>query len=71
MFNVVTIAREYGSGGSDIAHKVAEMMGWVCIDKQIIEKVAAMGKVDPAWAARADERVNSWWARSGRAGCKC
>ena len=63
MFNVVTIAREYGSGGSDIAHKVAEMMGWVCIDKQIIEKVAAMGKVDPAWAAKADERVSSWWDR--------
>ena len=37
MFNVVTIAREYGSGGSDIGRKVAEQLGWMCVDKQIIE----------------------------------
>jgi hypothetical protein len=28
MFNVLTIAGEYGSGGSDIGRKVAELMGW-------------------------------------------
>jgi hypothetical protein len=63
MFNVLTIAREYGSGGSDIGRKVAEILGWECIDKQIIEQVAAMGKVDPAWAAKADERAIQWWER--------
>jgi len=57
MFNVLTIAREYGSGGSDIGRKVAELLGWECVDKQIIEQVAAMGKVDPAWAAQADEHA--------------
>jgi cytidylate kinase len=63
MFNVLTIAREYGSGGSDIGRKVAELLGWECIDKQIIEHVAAVGKVDPAWAAKADERAIAWWQR--------
>lgn len=63
MFNVLTIAREYGSGGSDIGRKVAELMGWECIDKQIIERVAAMGKVEPAWAAKADEHAIQWWER--------
>jgi cytidylate kinase len=63
MFNVLTIAREYGSGGSDIGRKVAEMLGWECIDKQIIEQVAAMGKIDPAWAAKADEHAIQWWDR--------
>ena len=57
MFNVLTIAREYGSGGSDIGRKVAELLGWECVDKQIIERVAAMGKVNPAWAAQADEVI--------------
>jgi len=28
MFNVLTIAREYGSGGSDIGRKVAELLDW-------------------------------------------
>ena len=50
MFNVVTIAREYGSGGSDIGRKVAELLAWTCVDKQIIERVSAIGKVDPSWA---------------------
>ena len=63
MFNVLTIAREYGSGGSDIGRKVAELLGWECVDKQIIERVAAMGKVDPAWAAQADEHAIAWWER--------
>jgi len=63
MFNVLTIAREYGSGGSEIGRKVAELLGWECIDKQIIERVAAMGKVDPAWAAQADEHASVWWQR--------
>ena len=63
MFNVVTIAREYGSGGADIGRKVAELLDWDCIDKQIIERVAAMGKVDADWAASADEHVIAWWER--------
>jgi cytidylate kinase len=63
MFNVLTIAREYGSGGSDIGRKVAELLGWECVDKQIIERVAAMGKVDPSWAEQADEHVSGWWER--------
>jgi cytidylate kinase len=63
MFNVLTIAREYGSGGSDIGRKVAELLGWECVDKQIIERVAAMGKVDPAWAEQADEHAIAWWER--------
>jgi cytidylate kinase len=63
MFKVLTIAREYGSGGSDIGHKVAELLGWECIDKQIIERVAAMGSVDPVWAALTDEHAITWWER--------
>jgi cytidylate kinase len=63
MFNVVTIAREYGSGGADIGRKVAELLGWVCVDREIIERVAAMGKVDPSWAAQADEHPSAWWER--------
>ena len=63
MFNVVTLAREYGSGGADIGRKVAELMGWVCLDKQIIDRVAVLGKVDSTWAEKADEHASAWWER--------
>ena len=63
MFNVVTIAREYGSGGSDIGRKVAELLGWMCVDKQIIERVSAIGNVEPSWAEKADEHASAWWER--------
>jgi cytidylate kinase len=63
MFKAVTIAREYGSGGADVGRRLAELIGWSCIDKEIIERVAAMGKVDPAWAKTLDERVLAWWKR--------
>jgi cytidylate kinase len=63
MFNVLTIAREYGSGGSEIGRKVAELLGWECLDKQIIERAAAKGKMDSAWAAQADEHASVWWER--------
>lgn len=61
MFNVLTIAREYGSGGADIGRKAAGLLGWECVDKQIIERIAAKWKVDPSWAAAEEERSSAWW----------
>jgi cytidylate kinase len=63
MFSVVTIAREYGSGGAEVGRRVAEMLGWNLLDRQIIERVAAMGKIDRAWAEQADEQCCAWWER--------
>ena len=65
-FNVLTIAREYGSGGAEIGRKVAELLGWECMDKEIIERIATMGKIDEDWAARADERAIAWWEKVTR-----
>ncbi len=63
MFNIVTIAREYGSGGADIGRRVSELLGWECVDKQIIERVKTMGKLDLTWVTEADERSRAWWER--------
>ncbi len=63
MFNVVTIAREYGSGGAEVGRRVAERLGWELVDRQIIERVAAMGKIDRSWAEEADEQCSAWWER--------
>ena len=37
---VVTIARTYGSGGTEIGNKVAAMLGCPCYSRQIIDKTA-------------------------------
>ena len=63
MFNVVTIAREYGSGGAEVGMKVAEMLGWECLDKEIIERAAAAGQLAAVRAYAADEKSSGWWAR--------
>jgi cytidylate kinase len=63
MFNVVTIAREYGSGGAEVGRRTAEKLGWHLLDRQIIERVAAIGKIDRAWAEQADEQCCAWWER--------
>lgn len=48
-------------GDSDIGRKVAELLGWMGVDKQIIERVSAVGKVQPSWAEKADKHASAWW----------
>ena len=69
-FNVVTIAREYGSGGCEIGQLLAEMLGWELLDRQLLERVAALGKIDPESAGAADEQTSPWWERVLR-GFRC
>ncbi len=66
-FSVVTIAREYGSGGCEIGRLLAEMLGWELVDRQLLERVAALGKMDPELAGAADEQACAWWERLLRA----
>ena len=66
MFRVLTVAREYGSGGGRIARRIAESLGWNLLDKALIEQIARAAHVDPELAQRYDERVDSWLHRISR-----
>lgn len=68
MFRVLTIAREYGSGGGSIARRVAEKLGWKLLDRALVERMARAAQVDPELAQRHDERVDSWLHRISRKG---
>jgi len=68
MFRVVTIAREYGSGGAAIGRRVAQNLGWRLLDDDLIEAVARLANMDVRTARRYDECVDSWWHRLNRAG---
>jgi cytidylate kinase len=68
MFRVLTVAREYGSGGGLIARRVAETLGWDLLDKALVERIARIAQVAPELAQRCDEQVDSWLHRASRRG---
>ena len=43
---VITIARQYGSGGREIGERVAEMLGIPLYDKEMIKDAAEAGELD-------------------------
>ena len=66
MYRVLTVAREFGSGGAHIAAAVADRLGWKLLDSALIEEIAKATQVDPDLARGYDERVDSWLHRLGR-----
>jgi cytidylate kinase len=56
---VITVSRQFGSGGSDIAHLVSQSVGLSYIDQQIIAQVASRLGVDLSYATRQDEQTSS------------
>jgi cytidylate kinase len=56
---IITVEREFGSGGAAIARRVAERLGWEFWDEQLTAEIARMAKVNPAAAQSRDERVDS------------
>ena len=46
---IITISRQFGSGGRTIAKEVAKRLGYAYYDKEIIEKVAEKTGFDPKY----------------------
>jgi cytidylate kinase len=56
---IVTVSRQYGSGGSDVAARIATALGWRLLDNAIIDRVAEkLGTTVEEVEAR-EERVPS------------
>ena len=62
-YRVLTVNREFGSGGGRIAQRIAEWLGWKLLDRDIIDAIAYAGHVDPKVVSRYDEHVQSWLRR--------
>ncbi len=60
MIRIITIAREYGSGGARIGALLAKRLGWRFLDRALIEEIARVAGVDAATAQAYDEHVESW-----------
>jgi len=53
---IITVEREYGSGGAMIARRLAERLGWKIWDEELTAEIARVANVDSRAAARCDER---------------
>ena len=63
MIRAITIAREYGSGGSSVARLLADRLGWRLLDRDLLNEIARAANVVPAVAERYDERIDPWFHR--------
>src|SRR6266550_164284 len=55
----ITVSRMYGSGGSEVAERVARSLGWSLFDNAVIDAVAERSGLTRAEVSAQDERVPS------------
>ncbi len=67
MFRIVTLEREFGSGGGGIAAKLACRLGWKLWDQQLTSEIAQRAQVTESAVASCDERVDSRLYRFAKA----
>ena len=63
---LITITRQYASGGSDIAQLVARALGWTVIDNQFVDEVARRAGLPAAEVAQREERAPGLLERLAR-----
>ena len=63
---LITISRQYGAGGSEVARRVAAALGWRLVDNELVEQVAARAGVSPERVAEREERVPTFVERLAR-----
>jgi len=64
---LITISRQYGAGGSEVARLVADRLGWTVVDNEIVDRVARRAGLTPEVVAEQDERVPGFVERLARA----
>ena len=56
---IITVSRQYGSGGSEVAERIARSLGWRLYDNAVVEEVAQRLRMTPAEVSAREERVPS------------
>jgi cytidylate kinase len=55
--NVITVSREYGAGGGEVARRLAEALGWDLLDRELLHRAAAIEQLPDAEWERLDEKA--------------
>ena len=67
MIRNITISRQFGSGGGEIADRLAARLDWRLVDQSVVNEIALRARVSPEVAAQYDERVDPWFHRMVKA----
>ncbi|MGC1684114.1 MAG: cytidylate kinase-like family protein [Candidatus Acidiferrales bacterium] len=63
MVKIITIEREYGSGGGEIAQSLASQLGWKLWDQQLTEEIARLANCPKAVVEVREERTDPLYYR--------
>ena len=63
---LITVTRQYASGGSDVARLVAKALGWTLIDNEFVDQVARRAHLPAAEVAQLEERAPGLLERLAR-----
>lgn len=63
MINIITIEREYGCGGGEIAKLVADRLGWKLWDQRLTEEIARLANCSKAAVEAREERNDPLYYR--------
>ena len=54
---IITVSRQYGSGGSEVAERVAHALGWQLYDNAVVDEVASRLGMTTAEVSAREERL--------------
>ena len=63
MIKIVTVEREYGCGGGEIAQRLAEHLGWKLWDHLLTEEIARLANCSKAAVEQREERTDPLYYR--------
>lgn len=63
MINIITIEREYGCGGGEIAQRLATQLGWKLWDQLLTEEIARLAECPRAVVEVREERTDPLYYR--------
>jgi cytidylate kinase len=63
MIKIITIEREYGCGGGEIAQKLADQIGWKLWDQKLTEEIARLAHCPKAVVEGREERTDPLYYR--------
>lgn len=64
---IITISRQFGAGGAEVARMLADRLGWSLVDNELIDEVATRAGMAPEEVAEHDERAPGFIERLTRA----
>ncbi len=60
----IAIAREAGSGATQVAQELGQRLGWTVYDRELLEQIAREMRLRAGLLETVDERHVSWWSES-------